>query len=125
MIQVVGQGQPGAVVRPILHHAQALRDTSFAILARLWVHEVNTDPTRRHQLHFGKGANGVNLYLDSGERFAFRGGLGPDGYDHIRVHRGGFRPLGPVAMILRRPEDTEALWDLLSDALEGGSTAAG
>jgi hypothetical protein len=95
-----------------------VRDVALAILAGLWVHEMHTDATRRHEMHFGKGANGVNLYLDNGERFAFRGEpIAAGGYDHVRVHRGSIRPLGPVVLRLRKPEDTQALWVLLSEAL--------
>jgi hypothetical protein len=124
MIQTYGQGQPGDVVRPIFHHAQGIRDVALAVLAGLWAHELHTDPTRVHQLHFGKGANGINLYLDNGERFAFRGQLSNGGYDHIRVHQGGVRPLGPVAIQLYAPADTGALWKLLSAALSCNAMAA-
>lgn len=117
MIHVYGQGQPGDVGRPIFHHARGVEDVALAILAGLWTHELQTDQSRVHQMHFGKGANGVNLYLDNRERFAFRGNVGPTGdYDAVNVHRGSIRPLGPVALRMRRPEDTAALWDLLSEA---------
>jgi hypothetical protein len=125
MIQVYGQGQPGDLVRPIFHHAQGVRDVALAVLAGLWAHELHSDPDRRHELHFGKGANGVNLHLDTGESFAFRGGFSDKGaYDHVRVHRGSVRPLGPVALELRETADTEALWTLLSDALQTNEAVA-
>lgn len=117
MVQSFGKGQPGDLVRPIFHHAQGVRDTAFAVLAGLWVHDVHTDPTRHHRLHVGKGANGLNLYLDNGESFAFRGAVGSDGYNCIAVHRGSIRPLGPVVLRLYKPEDTDQLWNLLSSAV--------
>lgn len=60
-----------------------VRDIAFALLAWLWMHEAHTDASRRHRLHFGKDANGVTLYLDSGEKFAFRGRQAPHGYDRV------------------------------------------
>jgi hypothetical protein len=116
MIHVYGKGRPGDLVRPIFHHARGLRDPALAILAGLWVHELHTDESRHHELHFGKGANGLNLYLDNGERFAFRGGFDAEGYDRVKVHRGTIRPLGEVVLELRDPEDTADLWILLSEA---------
>jgi hypothetical protein len=125
MIHVYGQGQPGDLGRPIFHHAREVRDVALAVLAGLWVHELHTNAGRHHEMHFGKGANGVNLYLDNGERFAFRGEpLATGGYDHVRVHRGGIRPLGPVVLRLRKPEDTQALWTLLSAAVDQSAHAA-
>ena len=32
-----------------------------------------------HQLHLGKGAGDVNLYLSNGKKFAFRAGLDAEG----------------------------------------------
>jgi hypothetical protein len=126
MIYVYGKGTPGDQVRPIFHHARGIRDLALAVLAGLWTHELHTDEDRQHSMHFGKGANGVNLYLDTGQSFAFRGGVGPDGqYDHIKVHRGGVRPLGPVVLEIRDPEDTEDLWRLLNEAVGTSSALAG
>ena len=125
MIQPYGRGTPGDLARPILHHARGVEDMALAILAGLWVHEAHADLTRVHKMQFGKGANGVNLYLDTGEAFAFRGQPDPSGgYNAILVHRGSVRPLGPVVLELRQPEDTAALWDLLSTALRAGRVAA-
>lgn len=115
MIETYGQGTPGDVARRVLHHAQGVRDTTFALLAGLWVHEAHTDASRRHQLHFGKGANGVTLYLDSGEKFAFRGRQGPDGYDRVEVLDAPRN--GRVLATLDGPEDSEQFFDLLTRAL--------
>lgn len=124
MIHVYGQGEPGDLGRPIFHHARGVRDVALAVLAGLWTHELHTNQSRTHEMHFGKGANGVNLYLDNGEKFAFRAQVGPGGgYDRIFVHRGSVRPLGPVVLELRGPGDSAALWDLLSAALHQDSLA--
>jgi hypothetical protein len=118
MIVVYGKGVPGDLGKPIFHHARGVRDVALAVLAGLWVHEIHTDRSREHEMHFGKGANGVNLYLDNDESFAFRGEpAGKHDYDHVRVHRGSIRPLGPVVLRLYKPEDTQQLWTLLSAAL--------
>jgi hypothetical protein len=118
MIHVYGQGKPGDLGRPIFHHARGIRDVALAVLAGLWVHELHTNPQRHHEMHFGKGANGVNLHLDNGERFAFRGHHARTGeYDYLQVHTGTIRPLGPVVATLHTPQDTEQLWQLLSAAL--------
>jgi hypothetical protein len=121
MIHVYGQGKPGDLGRPIFHHARGIRDVALAVLAGLWVHELHTDPRRQHEMHFGKGANGVNRYLDNGARFAFRGHQAPSGdYDYLLLHEGSVRPLGPVVLTLDKPQDTEQLWHLLSAALGEG-----
>lgn len=122
MIHVRGKGEPGDLARPILHHAQGVRDSALAILAGLWAHDAHRDETRQHELHIGTGGNGWNLYLDSGEKFAFRGGVAPEGYDRIEVHTGSIRPLGPIVLTIRDPEETEELWQLLDDALAGSRT---
>jgi hypothetical protein len=121
MIQVYGQGRPGDLGKPLFHHARGVLEAATAVLAGLWAHELHTNLTRTHKMHFGKGANGVNLYLDNGEQFAFRGVGSPGGgYDRILVHRGSVRPLGPAVLELRRPEDSAALWAVLSEAAQGG-----
>jgi hypothetical protein len=117
MIHVYGQGKPGDLGRPIFHHARGIQDVALAVLAGLWVHELHTDPKRHHKMHFGKGANGVNLYLDNDVQFAFRGHpTGTGDYDHVRVHEGSIRPLGPIILTLTAPEDTAHLWKALSAA---------
>ena len=74
-----------------------------------------TRAARNNHLHFGKGANGVTLYLGSGEKFAFRGRQGPDRYDRVEVldaPRNGW-----VLATLDGPEDSEQFFDLLTRAL--------
>lgn len=69
-------------------------------------------------MHVGKGANGVNLYLDNDVQFAFRGHpTGTGDYDYVCVHEGSIRPLGPVILTLTVPEDTAGLWEVLSAAV--------
>lgn len=122
MIETYGKGTPGDVARRVLHHAQGVRDIAFALLAGLWMHEAHTDAGRSHRLHFGKGANGVTLCLDSGEKFAFRGRQGPEGYDRVEIlnaPRGG-----SVLLALDGPEDSEQFFDLLSRTLALGQAPA-
>jgi hypothetical protein len=68
-------------------------------------------------MHVGSGADGWALYLDNGRSFAFRGQPHTGGYERIDVHADSVRPLGPIALSIRSPKDTEALWDLLDAAL--------
>ena len=121
MIETYGQGTPGDVARRVLDHAQGVRDIAFALLAGLWMHEAHTDASRRHRLHFGKGANGVTLYLDSGEKFAFRGRQGPDGYDRVEILDAPSG--GRVLLTLDGPEDSERFFELLSEALAADRAA--
>lgn len=68
------------------------------------------------------GANGLTLYLNSGEKFAFRGRQGPHGDDRVEIldaPRGG-----RVLLTLDAPEDSERFFDLLSEALAGDRAAA-
>jgi hypothetical protein len=120
MIETYGKGLPGDLVRRILHHAPGVSELAFAIAAGLWAHEAHRDPTRRHQLHIGKGAGAWALYLDNGSCFAFRS----DDYESIKIHVDSVRPLGPVALTLRKPEDSDTLWQLLDAALATPTAAA-
>jgi hypothetical protein len=113
MIHVYGKGRPGDLVRRIMHHADGVSEVAFAVAAGLWAHEAHRDETRHHQLHVGKGAGAWTLYLDNGAPFAFRS----DDYESIKVHTKSVRPLGPVALVLRTPEDTDKLWSLIDAEL--------
>lgn len=120
MIHVYGKGKPGDLVQRILDHAQGVSEVGFAIAAGLWAHEAHRDESRHHQLHVGKGVAGWALYLDNGASFAFRS----DDYMSVKVHTGSVRPLGPIALVLRKPADTELLWSLIDQALEVPGEAA-
>ena len=117
MIHVYGDGKPGDLASRILHHARGVSEPAFAIAAGLWAHPVHRDETRHHQMHVGSGADGWALYLDNGRSFAFRGEPHTGGYDRIDIHTDSVRPLGPIALSIHTPKDTEALWDLLNAAL--------
>ncbi|HET7484026.1 MAG TPA: hypothetical protein VFJ64_01465 [Solirubrobacterales bacterium] len=121
MIHVYGDGQPGDLVRRILDHARGVAEPAFALSAGLWAHKVHRDEERHHKMHIGTGAGGWALYLDNGQSFAFRG-QPHGGYDRIEVHTGSIRPLGPVALTIRKPRDVDGLWRLLDDALDSEST---
>lgn len=121
MIETYGQGTPGDVARRVFHHAPGVGDTAFALLAGLWVHEAHTDLSRRHRLHFGKGANGVTLHLDNGEKFAFRGRQGHHGYNRVEVLDAPRN--GRVLLTLQGPEDSERFFALLSEALTADRAA--
>ncbi len=116
MIHVYGEGKPGDLASRILHHARDVSEPAFAIAAGLWAHQVHRDEGRHHQMHVGSGADGWALYLDNRRSFAFRG-QPHTGYDRIDVHVDSVRPLGPVALSIHTPKDTEELWDLLDAAL--------
>jgi hypothetical protein len=124
MIHVYGQGQPSDLGRPIFHHARGIRDVALAILAGLWVHELHTDATRHHEMHFGRGANGVSLYWITGsdsrsvESQLLAAATTTCGY--IVAAFGRWAPL----FLGRKPEDTAALWTLLSEALHKGAVAS-
>jgi len=118
MIHVYGKGEPGDLASRILHHARGVSEPAFAIAAGLWAHQIHRDEDRHHQMHVGSGADGWALYLDNGRSFAFRG-QPHSGYDRIDVHTDSVRPLGPLALSIRTPKDTEGLWDLLDVALAG------
>lgn len=117
MIEVYGDGKPGDLVRPILHHARDLRDVAFAVLAGLWAHQTHRDPDRLHRMHIGSGAGGWNLYLDTGQKLAFRGLVGTtNAYEAIQV-RDGIKPLGQVLLEMRSAAETDHLWSLLDRLL--------
>ena len=116
MIHSYGNGQPGDLVRRILHHADGVSHLAFAITSGLWAHEAHRDEERHHRLHIGTGAGGWTLYLDNGSLFAFRS----TDYKSVKVHTESARPLGPVALTIALPEDVGKFWKLLDEALVHG-----
>jgi hypothetical protein len=123
MIHVYGEGEPGDLVRRILDHARGVAEPAFAIAGGLWAHQVHRDESRHHQMHVGRGADGWALYLDNDHCFAFRG-QPHGGYDRIQVHTDSVRPLGPVALTIRKPSDVDGLWRLLDNALNSAGPSA-
>jgi hypothetical protein len=85
MIQTYGEGRPTTIIRRLNHHAKALAPLVSALMNGLLASKVARDD-RVHRLHLGKGAGGVNLYLDSGAKFAFRPGVDEQNrYDRINL----------------------------------------
>jgi hypothetical protein len=117
MIHVYGEGEPGDLANRVLHHARGVSEPAFAIAAGLWAHRVHREEERHHRMHVGRGADGWALYLDNDQSFAFRSQR-HDGYDRIEVHTDSVRPLGPVALTIRAPNDCHELWRLLNEALD-------
>lgn len=63
--------------------------------------------SQRHRLHLGRGAGGVNLYLDNDAKFAFRPGVD----EHNRYDRVGILDApkeGTVVATVRDPRDVAA-----------------
>lgn len=92
MIKFNGEAAPERPFRLVDHHARGIEH----LLAPLAVALLDT-LGRFEQLHegrAGRGWNSVNLLLANGERIALRARKTEHSYDHVRVHRGGFRPLG-------------------------------
>jgi hypothetical protein len=112
MIQVYGQGQPRHLFDLLEHHAAGVEDF-IAPLALVLLDVLGRDDAQ-HKVHLGKGWNSVNLYLASGDTIALRARQTRGRYDHIRVHRGSMRPLGPLEMEIRGPLDIERFHRKLS-----------
>ena len=103
MIHIYGQGQPRHLFDLVGHHARDVADL-IAPLSIVLLDVLGRDAAR-HEVHFGKGWNSVSLYLANGERIAPRARQTAGAYDHVRVHRGSVRPLGPVEMEIRDAMD--------------------
>ncbi len=102
-IHVYGSGRPQHLFDVVDHHARGVGDL-IAPLAVVLLDVLGRDD-RRHQVHFGKGWNSVSLYLENGERIALRARTTRGVYDHVNVHRGSVRPLGPIALEVRTARD--------------------
>lgn len=73
MIRTYGQGKATSITKRLDHHAETLLPLAGALMNGLLASEVARSE-QIHELHLGKGAGGVNLYLASGAKFAFRAG---------------------------------------------------
>ena len=103
MIHTYGAGRPRHLFDLIDHHAAGVAEL-IAPLAVVILDVLGRDE-RRHDVHFGKGWNSVSLYLENGERVAIRARQTGKVYDHVNVHRGSIRPLGPVVLEIRTVRD--------------------
>jgi Cu2+-containing amine oxidase len=103
MIHTYGTGRPQHLFDLIDHHAAGVGDL-IAPLAVVILDVLGRD-ARQHDVHFGKGWNSVSLYLENGERVAIRARQTGKVYDHVDVHRGSVRPLGPVVLVIRTARD--------------------
>jgi hypothetical protein len=85
VIQAFGQGGLVTIIKRVDHHAEDIAMIAWALMNALLASEVARS-NEVHELHLEKGANGANLYLDSGAKFAFRGRADPGGpYDRIEI----------------------------------------
>lgn len=57
-----------------------------------------------HKITVTQGWNRVNIWLANGERIALRARKREGVYRMVRVHRGGFRPLGEVEFEMTDPD---------------------
>jgi hypothetical protein len=103
VIHTYGAGRPQHLFDLIDHHAVGVEEL-IAPLAVVILDVLGRDELR-HEVHFGKGWNSVSLYLENGERIAIRARQTGKVYDHVNVHRGSVRPLGPVVLEIRRVRD--------------------
>jgi hypothetical protein len=72
------------IVERVDHHAEGIAMIAWALNALLASEVARSDEV--NELHLGKGANGANLYLNSGAKFAFRGRAAPgEPYDRIEI----------------------------------------
>jgi len=85
VIRTYGQGKATSITKRLDHHAEALMPLAGALMNGLLASEVARDE-KIHELHLGKGAGGVNLYLASGAKFAFRAGYDADQrYERVEI----------------------------------------
>jgi hypothetical protein len=103
VIHTYGAGRPRHLFDLIDHHAGGVAEL-IAPLAVVILDALGRDE-QRHAVHFGKGWNSVSLYLANGERVAIRARQTGKVYDHVDVHRGSVRPLGPVMLTIRTARD--------------------
>lgn len=106
MLKVYGQGRPTTIVNRVDHHARTIADLVAALMNGILASEVARDD-EVHHLHLGKGANGANLYLASGAKFAFRAAVNDrNAYDRIEVLDAPKN--GTVVATVRSPRDVPA-----------------
>jgi hypothetical protein len=116
MIQTYGQGRSTSISRRVDHHARALAPLVSALMNGLLASEIARDD-RVHRLHLGKGAAGVNLYLDSGAKFAFRPHVDEyNRYDRIDILDAPKE--GTVVTSVRDPGDVAAAVRVIEEGLK-------
>lgn len=115
MIQTFGQGGLVTIVNRVDHHAEDISMIAWALMNALLASEVaRSDEV--HELHLGKGANGANLYLKSGDKFAFRGRADPGKpYDRIEILNAPHN--GDVVATVRALDDVPAAMAVIEKSL--------
>lgn len=115
VIQTFGQGGLVTIVKRVDHHAEDIAMIAWALMNALLASEVARS-NEVHELHLGKGANGANLYLDSGTKFAFRGRADPGRpYDRIEVLDAPHN--GKVVATVRTVDDVPGAMAVIEQAL--------
>jgi hypothetical protein len=115
VIQTFGQGGLVTIVNRVDHHAEDIAMIAWALMNALLASEVARSGDV-HELHLGKGANGANLYLKSGAKFAFRGRADPGkSYDRIEILNAPHN--GMVVATVRTLDDVPAAMAVVEDAL--------
>jgi hypothetical protein len=115
MIRTYGEGRPTTIVDRLDHHAEALTPLAAALMNGLLASKIARDD-RVHQLHLGRGAGGVNLYLDNGAKFAFRAGV-DEGGQYERVEILDAPKEGVVIATVRNPEEVPKAITVIEAAL--------
>lgn len=115
MIRTNGQGQATSITKRLDHHAEALLPLAGALMNGLLASEVARDD-QVHELHLGKGAGGVNLYLAGGAMFAFRAGFDAD-QQYERVEIFDAPKEGAVVAVVREPSDVPSAISRIEAAL--------
>jgi len=115
VIQTFGQGGLVTIVKRVDHHAEDIAMIAWALMNALLASEIaRSDEV--HELHLGKGANGANLYLKSGAKFAFRGRADPGKpYDRIEILDAPHN--GEVVATVQALDDVPAAMALIEQAL--------
>jgi hypothetical protein len=115
MIRTYGQGKATSITKRLDHHAESLLPLAGALMNGLLASQVARDE-QVHELHLGKGAGGVNLYLASGAKFAFRAGLDTD-QKYERVEILDAPKQGNVVAVVRELGDVPAAISQIEEAL--------
>jgi hypothetical protein len=115
MIRTYGQGQATSITKRLDHHAERLVPLAGALMNGLLASEVARDG-QVHELHLGKGAGGVNLYLVGGAKFAFRAGLDAN-QQYERVEILDAPQEGDVVATVREPNDVPAAIGMIEASL--------
>jgi hypothetical protein len=115
MIRTYGRGQATTITDRLDHHAEALLPLASALMNGVLASEVARDDAV-HELHLGKGAGDVNLYLSSGAKFAFRAGFDAEGkYAYVEVRNAPKE--GTTVAVVRKTSDVPAAIEVIEAAL--------